>query len=211
MFVSSYLQGLEHEAWVEARKAEHETLYPKEIDGEAVLDEDGTTVLYYEQIPNPDYVEFDTWMAETEQVQVGTKDILDEDGITVVGTEPIYEDRLIRSYAEVPVDVEAWKSTAPEYKAYLDAIKDDTLDRLTVTTASGKVFYADPTSRDDMALAVHIGERRGQTETRWKLAEPIEGVDPVEGTDRVYVVLVSELDEAVTLALESKGKIVGAL
>lgn len=110
VFVSSYLQGLEYEAWMEAKKSEHETLYPKQIDGEAVLDEDGVTVLYYEQIPNPDYVDFDTWMKETEQVQVGTKDVYGEDGITVVGTEPVFEDRLIRQYVEVPVDIAPMKA-----------------------------------------------------------------------------------------------------
>lgn len=135
MFVESYLQGVEYEAWIETKKSEHETLYPKQIDGEAVLDADGVTVLYYEQIPNPDYVDFDTYMSETEQVQVGTKDILGEDGITVTGTEPIYEERLLREYVEVPVSIDEWKldnyatlrkHSYPSFEEYIDGIvKDD--------------------------------------------------------------------------------------
>ena len=152
-FVSSYLQGLEKEKWVEASKAEHEILYPKQLPNPDYVAPLPTKIVnpdyvvdgeepYF--IPNPDYIEpvdefidnpdhidFDTWMAETEEVQVGTKDVLGEDGITVTGTEPIFEDQLIRSYEEVPVDIEEWKRTNyrslrkasyPDPVEYLDGI-----------------------------------------------------------------------------------------
>lgn len=203
-FAESYLQGIEYEAWRKAEANEHSGLYPTFINGEPLYDVDGITIIAYEQIPNPDYIDFDTYMAETEQVEVGTKDILDEDGITVIGTEPIYEDRLIRQYIEVVVDIEGWKATSELWKGYLDAIKDDTLNRLTVTTSSGKVFYADPTSRSDLTDAILLGQSAGITETAWKLAKEFNG-------SRYAVVTITELAEAAMLALQTKGQIVGAI
>jgi len=232
-FVASYLQGLEKDKWVEAIKAEHETLYPKQLpnpDYVAPLPQrivnpsyvEGGEAPYWisnpdyvepldEFIDNPDYIDFDTWINETEEVQVGTKDVLDEDGLTVIGTEPIYEDRAIRVFEDVPVDVEAWKSTSEIYKNYLDGVKDEALNRLTVTISSGKVFYADPTSRSDLTDAILLGQASGITETAWKLAEPLDGVPPIDGKERIYLVTVQELAEAGMLALQAKGKIVGAL
>ena len=225
-FVGSYLQGLELEKWNDAMKAEHETLYPKQLPNPDYVEPLPQMIVnpnYVESgeepywIANPDYVEpldqfidnpayidFDTWMAETVEVQVGSKDIYDEDGITVVGTEPIIEDQLIRTYEEVPVDVEAWKSTSTIWKDHLDTVKDEKLNRLTVTTESGKVFYADPISRSDLTDAILLGQSAGITETAWKLAEEYNG-------SRYALVTVTELAEAAMLALQTKGEIVGAI
>lgn len=110
VFIESYLQGLEYESWIESNKAEYDSLFPVTIDGDPIYDVDETTVIGYVQVPNPDFIDFDTWMAETTPVEIGTKDVLGEDGFTVVGTESVYEDRLIREYAEVPVDITATKA-----------------------------------------------------------------------------------------------------
>jgi len=226
MFIGSYLQGQEKETWLDARKAEHKALYPKQLpnpDYVAPLEQRIVNPLYVEDgkepywIANPDYVEpldefidnvdyidYDTWMAETEQVEVGYKDIYDEDGITVIGTEPVFEDRLIRQYSEVLVDVPFWKATSPEYKVYFDNLKDAKLDKLTVTTSTGKVFYGDAISRSDLTDAVLLGNMNGITETTWKLAEEFNG-------ERVVLVTIEELAEAAYLALQTKGQIVGAI
>lgn len=225
-FVGSYLQGLEKEKWIEATKTEYETLYPKQlpnpdyvvpletrivnplyvVDGEEsywIANPDYVEPLD-EFIDNVDYIDYDTYMSETEAVQVGTKDILDEDGITVIGTEPVFEDRLIRQYSEVLVDVPFWKATSPEYKVYFDNLKDEKLGKLTVTTSTGKVFYGDAISRSDLTDAVLLGNMNGITETTWKLAEEFNG-------ERVVLVTIEELAEASYLALQRKGQIVGAI
>lgn len=85
-----------------------------------------------------------------------------------------------------------------------NTVKDYRLNNLKVTTASGKTFYADPSSRVDLRDAIAQAEDKGLTSTTWKLAEDFEG-------SRYAVVTLDELKEASSLALEEKGKIVGAL
>ena len=89
-------------------------------------------------------------------------------------------------------------------KEATDKAKDEKLERLTVTTSGGKVFYGDPTSRTDLADAIAVAVENGITSTTWKLAEEWEG-------SRYSVVTLDELQEARRLALEEKGKIVGAI
>ena len=84
-----------------------------------------------------------------------------------------------------------------------NATKQDLLDRLTVTTTSGKVFYADPISRTDLADAIAIAQSTGQTTTIWKLAEAVNGTKWSEVT-------LAELEEARHLGLQAKGTIIGA-
>ena len=85
-----------------------------------------------------------------------------------------------------------------------NAIKENTLSNLTVTTTNGKVFYADKDSRADINEAINIAEDEGQTSTFWKLAEEFDGSKIVEVT-------LDELKEVRKLALEEKGKLVGAV
>jgi len=90
-FIASYLQGLEKEKWVEARKAEHETLYPKQIPNPDYVEplpqrivnpnyvEDGEEPYWIsnpdyvepvdEFLDNPDFITYDEWMAEDVVVQ----------------------------------------------------------------------------------------------------------------------------------------------
>lgn len=232
-FVASYLQGLELEAWNKAKEVEHEALYPKQIpnpDYVAPLEQRIVNPLYVVDgtdpywIPNPDYVEpvsefidnvdfidFDTYMSETKEVAVGQKDIYDEDGFTVIGSEPVMEDQLIRVFEEVPVDIAAWKTSAPSYNQYLEVQKNTQLDRLEVTTSSGKTFYADPDSRSDLVAAILLGDKQNKNSTKWKLSKKVEGQAPLLGTEKVYDVTKDELIEALGIALETKGQIVGAV
>lgn len=85
-----------------------------------------------------------------------------------------------------------------------DAIKENTLNNLTVTTQSGKVFYADKESRSDINEAINIAEDEGQISTFWKLAEEFEG-------NRIVEITLDELKEVRKLALVKKGQLVGAI
>ena len=196
LFINSYLQGVEFQAWTDSMKDVHYELYPENVDGTVeILDMD--TVVGYVQIDNPDYVTFEEYMVETVEVEVGTKDVLDEDGITVIGTEPVYATEVIRVFEEVPVDVEAWKATSPEYAVRLKAIKVDTLNALTVTTSAGNVFDADEAARLNMLSALAASDTLGLTETFWKLAD-----------NSTALITVAELKEAQALAIQAVGNVV---
>ena len=82
--------------------------------------------------------------------------------------------------------------------------KAEALAKLTVTTQSGKVFYADTESRVDLNDAIRKAEKENLTNTSWKLAEEFEG-------ERVVIVTLDEIREAADLALSAKGSIVGVI
>lgn len=99
-------------------------------------------------------------------------------------------------------------------KMLQDEEKEKSLDKLTVTTDSGKVFYADSEARTDLLSAIYEADLKGLTSSPWKLAEPwvVEGeVQTPIKDEKIYVVTLEELREASRLALESKGNIIGAL
>lgn len=83
-----------------------------------------------------------------------------------------------------------------------DETKAEALARLTVTTTSGKVFYADTEARIDLQSAIDASNLLSTTETMWKLAEEFNG-------SRVVQVALDEIREASALALQAKGSIVG--
>ena len=83
-----------------------------------------------------------------------------------------------------------------------EALKQTTLSTLKVTTASGKVFYADTEARIDIGDAIKIAEDKGTLETSWKLAEEFEG-------NRFAIVTLEELKEVQYLALATKAELVG--
>jgi len=78
--------------------------------------------------------------------------------------------------------------------------KEQLLERITVTTQSGKIFDGDELSQTRIARALQIGEFTGQTSTAWKLAD-----------NTVQQVTYVELQEALTLAMIEVGRIVGAI
>ena len=82
--------------------------------------------------------------------------------------------------------------------------KTEALANLTVTTQSGKVFYADTESRVDLNDAIRKAEKENLSTTPWKLAEEFEG-------ERVVIVTLEEIREAADLALSAKGSIVGVI
>lgn len=91
-----------------------------------------------------------------------------------------------------------------EAKKVLEAkeLKEKALKDLTVTTYSGKVFYADTESRVDIRDAIDVGISLGKTSTIWKLAREFNG-------NKVVEVTIEELREASELALKSKATIIG--
>jgi hypothetical protein len=99
-------------------------------------------------------------------------------------------------------NIQARLETYEEYQTYKDSIKKDTLDKLTVTTTSGKVFYADTEARIDLQSAIDGANLKGLTSTYWKLAEEFEG-------SRIVGVSLDEIREAGALALEAKAGLVG--
>lgn len=78
--------------------------------------------------------------------------------------------------------------------------KADLLATITVTTQSGKTFDGNETARTDILSALTTGELIGETQTNWKLAD-----------NSVALVTKDELLEALALAIQAKGRIVGAI
>jgi len=132
LFAASYLQGQAYAVWIDERRAEHAALFPESVDGDPVYDVDGTTVLYYEQIANPDFISFDSWMEETEAIEL-VPAYVDDDGIE---HPAIIEEHIIRAYVEAPIDIDKWKlenyaifreAAYPSWKVFADAwVKNDT-------------------------------------------------------------------------------------
>lgn len=105
----------------------------------------------------------------------------------------------------LPVDaqqIDVDKLIARESKIIVDKRKDEALERLTVETSSGKVFYADATSRADMSDAISICIDTGAVSTIWKLARDIDG-------QRIVEVTLDELKEARQLSMAEKANIIG--
>lgn len=91
-----------------------------------------------------------------------------------------------------------------QLKEEADIAKAEALKRLTVTTESGKVFYADTEARIDLQSAIEASNLLGTTETMWKLAEEFE-------RQKIVLVTLDEIREASAKALEAKGSIVGVV
>ena len=180
----------------DAKKLEHEGLYPEMIANPAYV-VDGEEP---EFIANPDFISYDVWMAEDVVTQVAQDAVYDTDGITVI-TPAVPEIReLVRPFVAPDVlesELDDYLASNAEYKAHLDSEKDKQLSRVTVTTTSGKEFYADPLSRVDIADAVQVAINSGLTSTSWKL---------VSGWTTVTL---DEMKEAQRLGLEAKGAIIG--
>ena len=71
-----------------------------------------------------------------------------------------------------------------------------TVNALTVTTASGKVFNADEESQNRMVRVLKVADLTGQTSCAWVLAD-----------DAVATVTKTELEEALSLAVQAMGAI----
>lgn len=86
---------------------------------------------------------------------------------------------------------QAWEKRIP---------KEVALQKITVTTQSGKTFDGNETARSDMLVALTVGEWINETQTYWKMAN-----------NDTLLVTKEELQEALTLAIQAKGRIVGAI
>ena len=206
-FVASYLQGQEYEAWLEVQKSEWSIAYPETINGDPIFAEDGTTLVGYEKISNPDYITFNVYMLETEQVETGTKPIYDDEG-NVIGSEPIYTDQLIRQYTDVPVDVQGWKDTDPLYDTYKKVKRTEEIQTLEVITATA-AFDADELSQDRMGRVVAVANFQYNKAVALGTS-PAEAYAAIYGTEvqwkgldnTFYTLTIEELAEASELALQ---------
>jgi len=95
-------------------------------------------------------------------------------------------------------EVTTINTSVPYYDVhkYLKEIKEAAVNKLTVTTTSGKVFDGDEKSQDRMARAINIANITGDTETQWKLAD-----------NTIVMVTLDELKEALMLAGQEMSKI----
>ena len=73
------------------------------------------------------------------------------------------------------------------------------LSELTVTTANGNTFDGDDTARSDMMAAIQASEILGITSSNWKLAD-----------NSWKLIELAELKEALALAIQAKGNILGS-
>ena len=77
--------------------------------------------------------------------------------------------------------------------------KLEALATLAVTTTAGNVFDADDTARSDMMAAIQASEILGITSSNWKLAD-----------NSWKLIELAELKEALALAIQAKGNILGS-
>lgn len=77
--------------------------------------------------------------------------------------------------------------------------KVETLNSITVTTSSGKVFDGNEAARNNMISAILSAEFIGQTSAEWKLADNTKAV-----------VTLDEVKEALALSIQRVGEIVMA-
>lgn len=97
-------------------------------------------------------------------------------------------------------DRAATQQEVDEYIAGITPLKQTLLATITVTTQSGKTFDGNETARNDMLVALTVGEWINETQTYWKMAN-----------NDTLLVTKDELKEALTLAIQAKGRIVGAI
>lgn len=100
-------------------------------------------------------------------------------------------------YLTLDVDMVQFKASDSKYADFKEVKKEEALKTIIVTISSGKEFYADSESRQDISDAISLSAEIGQTVAMWKLPTGIEEVT------------VDELKEARMLGLSAKGSIVG--
>lgn len=129
LFLESYLQGEELKAWTKTKQDEHSSLYPDFITNPdfGVVDDVPPT------IPNPDYIEFETWLNETVEVEIVPESV-DVEGNIIPA---VFETQKVREFAPIDVSTKQsqWKtdnyqllrkSNYPDIYEYIDAVvKDD--------------------------------------------------------------------------------------
>jgi len=123
-----------------------------------------------------------------------------QDGVELVNGVPMVK-WVVVDKTEEELSTEAKIVTDLTYIEEEEA-KEEALNNLRVTTTSGKVFYADISSRLDIEQAIGIAVRNNILSTQWKLAEPFNG-------NKVAEVTLAELQEASYLALQAKAQIIG--
>ena len=148
-------------------------------------------------VPNPDYIGYDEWMAETVVVTKAKKAVVDK--TTGMETSPAVAEvtKLVREFVapeRVGVDeLEEYLLTRKEYTRYMR-------DTIIATTASSKAFDADILARLNMLTALVLSNVMGVDNTQWKLAD-----------NSTQTVSKEELAEACYKALSEFGRLSGVV
>jgi hypothetical protein len=177
--LSLHFQGEDEKAFLASELAEYKSLYYETIVIAEEIDVDTLEVIreaseITSRIGNsPEFID---WVSETKEEQFVRPQFIAKDNYDL--------------------EVQDYLDNSVGYSKSTHSIKQDLLNRATVTTASGKVFYVDPASRIDINDAIGIAIEDNLTTTMWKL---------VSGWEEVAL---DELKEARKLALTNKATIV---
>ena len=222
--VEAYLVQEDKNSWTKARNVEYDVMFPttrvmtvaekttNDTDKQGNFIVRDTNYVYPQvtieyittdadgnEIRTPlDYVTYSEWLAETKIVTPAVDEVVDADGmVTTPAVEAVTE--LVREFvpkADYGTEIDTYLANSDAYKARCKKDKVEALKRLTVTTASGKEFFADSESRVDISSAIAVADRNSITENQWKLKTGWE------------LVALDEMKEAEYLALTAKGQIV---
>lgn len=84
-----------------------------------------------------------------------------------------------------------------DLKAQKRVLKQERLEKITVTTQKGNTFDGNETARNNMLSAIQSATYLNQTEHNWKMAN-----------NEVVLITLDELKEALALAIKKVGEIV---
>lgn len=112
------------------------------------------------------------------------------------GTRSTHYKEVVNGFRAIDADKEKEAKDAIIAQAQEEA-KEEAIERIQVTVTSGKVFYADPTSRADLADAIDLMQEEGLVTYLWKT---INGI---------MEVTLDDMKEARKLGLLEKGRLVG--
>lgn len=203
IFSDSYLTGVAIAPYLAAEKEYVELMNTEDRETKPqVLDDDGNVIseaINYNQIRDARIIEladqYPYLVDPAPQYDIKNVEYIDENGnpqTKEVVTElpiPSYDERR----PELVLQPELISAYIREYKKNL---RSDEMDKLTVTTTSGKTFDADETSQTRMTRAIASASNNGRTEANWVLAN-----------NSKELVTLAELKEALDLALEAQENI----
>ncbi len=171
-FTQSYLSGVAVAPYLAAEN-EYSTLQAQEDqpDVEAVLDPESGEVITEGYSPNQ----------------------LRDDRIEALAAEFPYLATEDQERPELELD---YNLVQEQLRTYAKAKRNEIVEKLLVTTQSGKVFDADEISQGRIARAILTAQITGKTETRWGM-----------GDNTTQTVTLDEMQEALALGMNAQGEL----
>jgi len=206
VLLKEYFEAQDKASWLQGIHNEYDILYPatRQMTDDEInefnTDENGEPIEREDDFVYPevtidysddeDFITFEEYLNETKLI---TEAIYDEDGT------------LIEPEVTEPVRVFEQPDTTERIEEYIEpylyelakADAKEAITRITVTTESGNVFYADPESRADLSDAIAIMTDQGLDKYLWKTA------------NGVLEVSIDDMIEARAKGLLEKGRIIG--